>query len=50
MPLEDFIITVFCCIESILQEIMREYPLRQRGFAPKLSDSVGACEAMPDVS
>ena len=39
MPLEDFIIAVFCCIESILQEIMTEYPLRQRGFSPKLSDS-----------
>ena len=39
MPLEEFIIAVFCCIESILQEIMTEYPLRQRGFSPKLSDS-----------
>ena len=39
MPLEEFIIAVFCCIESILQEIMTEYPLRQRGFFPKLSDS-----------
>src|SRR5882724_2031429 len=38
MPLEEFIIAVFCCRESILQEIMTEYPLRQRGFSPKLSD------------
>jgi len=39
MPLEEFIIAVFCGRESILQEIMTEYPLRQRGFSPKLSDS-----------
>jgi hypothetical protein len=39
MPLEEFIMAVFCCRESILQEIMTEYPLRQRGFSPQLSDS-----------
>ena len=39
MPLEDFIIAVFCCIESMLQEVIRSYPVRQRGFAPQLSDS-----------
>jgi hypothetical protein len=39
MPLEDFIIAVFCCIEASLQELRIAYPLRQRGFAPKLSDS-----------
>ncbi len=39
MSLEDFIIAVFCCIELILQEIIAEYPMRQRDFFPKLSDS-----------
>ena len=39
MSLEDFIIAVFCCIESMLQEVIRSHPLRQRGFAPQLSDS-----------
>jgi hypothetical protein len=39
MPLDEFIITVFCCIESLLQEVQRAYPGRQRGFAPRLSDS-----------
>ena len=39
MPLEDCIIAVFCCRESMLQEVMTAYPLRQRGFAPQLSDS-----------
>ena len=39
MPLDEFIITVFCCIEALLQEGQRAYPGRQRGFAPRLSDS-----------
>jgi hypothetical protein len=39
MPLEDFIIAVFCSIEKMLQQIMTECVLRHRGFAPKLTDS-----------
>lgn len=39
MPLDEFIITVFCCIEALLQEVQRAYPGRQRGFAPRLADS-----------
>ena len=39
MPIEDFIIAVFCCVEQCLQEIAATHPLRQRGFAPQCSDS-----------
>ena len=38
MLLKEFIIAVFCCIEAMLEERRTAYPLRQRGFAPKLSD------------
>jgi hypothetical protein len=38
MPLEDFIISVYCCVEDIYREIAKT-PLRTRGFAPKLTDS-----------
>ena len=39
MPLEDFIITVFCWIEEHWSPVMGGQRLRQRGFAPKLTDS-----------
>lgn len=39
MPLEDFIITVFCCIDDMLNESLKDTKLRKRGFGPKLSDS-----------
>ena len=39
MPLEDFIITVFCWVEKHLDSLIEDRPLRQRGFAPKLTDS-----------
>jgi hypothetical protein len=39
MPLEDFIITVFCWVEEHLDSLIGDRPLRQRGFAPKLTDS-----------
>lgn len=39
MPLEDFIITVFCLVEDHLQKILLDTKLRTRGFLPKLSDS-----------
>jgi hypothetical protein len=36
---EDFIISVFCCIDDMLLEIYQIYPPRSKGFAPRLSDS-----------
>ena len=39
MPLEDFIITVFCWVEEQMNSLLGEHRLRQRGFAPKLTDS-----------
>ena len=39
MPLEDFIITVFCWVEEHLKSLLGDHRLRQRGFAPKLTDS-----------
>jgi hypothetical protein len=39
MPLEDFIITVFCWVEEHLEALIGDHRLRQRGFAPKLTDS-----------
>jgi len=38
MPLEDFIINLFCWVEDRLNRLMGDQRLRQRGFAPKLSD------------
>ena len=38
MPLEDFIIAVFCWVEQMWRESPIPSRLRQRGFAPKLSD------------
>jgi hypothetical protein len=38
MPVEDFIIYVYCCVVDIYNQIVQE-PLRTRGFAPKLTDS-----------
>lgn len=39
MPLEDFIIMVFCWVEEHLNSLLGNHRLRQRGFAPKLADS-----------
>lgn len=39
MPLEDFIITVFCWVEEHLSSRLGDQRLRQRGFAPQLADS-----------
>ncbi|CDH43709.1 transposase [Candidatus Contendobacter odensis Run_B_J11] len=39
MPLEDFIITVFCWVEEHWDSVIGGQRLRQRGFAPKLTDS-----------
>jgi hypothetical protein len=39
MPLEDLIITVFCWVDEHLNSRRGDHRLRQRGFAPKLTDS-----------
>lgn len=39
MPLEDFIITVFCWVDGHLKALLGDHRLRRRGFAPKLTDS-----------
>ena len=39
MPLEDFIIRVFCWVDEHVNALLGDHRLRQRGFAPKLSDS-----------
>ena len=39
MPIADFIIAVFCCVEEMLPHLRIRYPLRQRGCQPKLCDS-----------
>lgn len=38
MPLEEFIITVFCWVEDSLEWVTGGVNLRTRGFAPRLSD------------
>jgi len=38
MPVEDFIIYVYCCVDDICRTIVGQ-PLRGRGFMPKLSDA-----------
>lgn len=38
MPLEDFIITVFCLVAENIKNEKALQRLRHRGFAPKLSD------------
>ena len=38
MPLEDFIIRVFCWVDEHVNALLGDHRLRQRGFAPKLSD------------
>jgi hypothetical protein len=39
MPLENFIITVFCWVEEQVSLVIGGQRLRQRGFAPQLTDS-----------
>lgn len=39
LSVEDFIISVFCCVDDMLIEIYQVYPPRRKGFAPILSDS-----------
>ncbi len=39
MPLENFIITVFCLVDGEFKKSVGETRLRKRGFDPNLSDS-----------
>ena len=39
MFLEQFIITVYSCIDDHMKKLFSERPYRTRGFSPKLSDS-----------
>ena len=39
MPLEDFIINVYCLVDDMLKKLTNEIKLRSRGFPPKLSDA-----------
>lgn len=39
MPLEDFIIRVYCMVDESLGHVLNGRRLRQRGFAPALSDA-----------
>ena len=36
---EDFIITVFCCVDDLWNQVTQGRTVRQRGFSPSLSDS-----------
>ena len=39
MPLEEFIISVFCWVEVQVAQLLQGVKLRQRGYAPRLSDT-----------
>jgi Transposase DDE domain len=39
MSIEEFIITVFCLVDDLLNELLAGQQLRQRGFQPNLTDS-----------
>ena len=39
MPIEDFIISTYCCVVKLLKETLGNLNLRSRGFAPKFTDA-----------
>ena len=39
MPVEDFIIEIYCLISSHVDSLNKEYRIRRRGFKPALSDA-----------
>lgn len=39
MPVENFIIYVYCCVVDNYDDLTKNRPLRTRGYQPKLSDS-----------
>jgi hypothetical protein len=38
MPIEEFIISVYWCIENLLNKVLGSLKLRRRGFSPKFTD------------
>lgn len=38
MPIEDFIISTYCCVENLFIQVLGTFRLRQRGFPPKFTD------------
>jgi len=39
MPIDDFIISVYCCVEKFFHQVLGGHRLRERGFAPKFTDA-----------
>lgn len=39
VPVEDFIISVYCLVDSVVKKLLKGDRIRERGFQPKLSDS-----------
>lgn len=39
MLIDDFIISVYCCVDNLYNEVLKGKRLRQRGFAPIITDS-----------
>lgn len=39
MPLEEYIISVFCMVDKLLKKSFSDVTLRERGFPPKLTDA-----------
>jgi hypothetical protein len=40
MPIEDFIITIYCCVADLIASLLGQVKkIRTRGFAPKLTDA-----------
>lgn len=39
MPLNDYIINVFCLIDDLYQELLQTVKIRKSGYAPILTDS-----------
>ena len=38
MLIDEFIISVYCCVEDLFNKLLGDCKLRQRGFAPKFTD------------
>lgn len=38
MLIDEFIISVYCCVEKLFREVLGDIKLRSRGFAPKFTD------------
>lgn len=38
MQIDEFIISVYCCVENLFNKVCKNLKLRQRGFSPKFTD------------